>query len=298
MRVKHTRSGLRIPLLNANDAFFYGPITIGNPPQTFLMDFDTGSDLTWVSCRCKANSPQCLRRNQFFCEGSYTCRDTSKFYEIVYGSGSVDGNWMADKICIGPSFSGFCTDSSQKFLCGRSVNGDLADSDGTVGLAYNFGTLGASPLRFIFAEPYCKHKMFSIWMGKSMEHRGGELTICGANPSRYTGPIYWVPILRDDPFWTIRVHRVAIDEFTIRKFIPDEECDPDRLPNIVFTLGPGLNFIFRPRDYKAFYNPTQCSWLMFGTRHGNRWSFGTSFIERFYTIFDFKHARLGFAESI
>ncbi|CAJ0962226.1 unnamed protein product, partial [Mesorhabditis belari] len=323
MSIPRSNFGLRIPLLNENDAFFYGPITIGNPPQTFLVDFDTGSDLSWVTCKCRKGEDQCRRHNQFHCRTSRTCVDTREQFDIIYGSGAVKGAWMKDKLCMGPTFFGYCTDSSQRFICGRSIRGALADTDGSIGLAYNYGNLGESPLRFIFNQAYCKDKIFSIYMGKSMLYRNGELTICGVNPARFTGPIYWLPILQHDPYWTIQVHRVSIDGLTvwkapkhrkhwamidsgaslmdigteafngIRELIPDFECNPINMPNIVFTLGPNLEFMFTPKDYKAFYGSNHCSWLMFGNRTGNRWSFGTSFIERFYTIFDYKRARLG-----
>ncbi|XP_059630719.1 aspartic proteinase Asp1-like [Cornus florida] len=37
------------------NGFFYVSVNIGNPPKTYHLDIDTGSDLTWVQCEVPAN---------------------------------------------------------------------------------------------------------------------------------------------------------------------------------------------------------------------------------------------------
>ncbi|NXE69761.1 PEPC protein, partial [Calcarius ornatus] len=67
---------------------YFGEISIGEPPQKFLVLFDTGSSNLWVpSTDCK--SPACFNHAKFQPSASATFTPRGQSYNVSYGSGSV-----------------------------------------------------------------------------------------------------------------------------------------------------------------------------------------------------------------
>ncbi|NXQ26615.1 PEPC protein, partial [Alaudala cheleensis] len=67
---------------------YFGEISIGEPPQKFLVLFDTGSSNLWVpSTDCK--SPACFNHAKFKPKDSATFTPRGRSYTVSYGSGSV-----------------------------------------------------------------------------------------------------------------------------------------------------------------------------------------------------------------
>lgn len=124
-----------VELKDFQDAQYYGEISIGTPPQTFSVVFDTGSANLWVpSSRCKGFNLACFLHRRYASDKSDTfVRDGTPF-AIKYGSGSMSGFISHDKISVGSltlknaSFAEAVTEPGAAFV--------LSKFDGILGLAY------------------------------------------------------------------------------------------------------------------------------------------------------------------
>ena len=74
---------------------YIGGIKVGENNQPFIVLFDTGSNVLWVPL---ATCSGCYQNNRYTCSNS---KCTAKTDEIVYGMGSVKGNFATDLVTIG-----------------------------------------------------------------------------------------------------------------------------------------------------------------------------------------------------
>ncbi|XP_078424030.1 nothepsin isoform X2 [Cetorhinus maximus] len=318
-------------LSNYMDAQYYGEISIGTPPQTFTVVFDTGSSNLWVpSAYCISEACQLHQRFQSFFSTSYSPK--GNYFAIRYGTGQLMGVLGKDKLTIGN-----ITVNGQEF--GESVyepgsTFTLAHFDGILGLGYpSLAEGGAIPVfdRMMY-QGLLEEPIFSILINREAD---GELLLGGIDHSRYTGPINWVDVSQKG-YWQIEIQNITFQDTIIcrsgcsaivdtgtsliagpytslRHMFPDDsqtqlsrgelmvECKKiPMLPNLTFTIG-GVEYTLEAEDYIKKKEQAVCLYgfqaINIYSSKGPLWILGDVFLAKFYTIFDRGNDRVGFAKS-
>ncbi|KAF9898600.1 hypothetical protein BX616_003831 [Lobosporangium transversale] len=178
-------------LTNARNLGYTGIISLGTPPQSFEVVFDTGSDMIVIT------SDQC----QGTCESMphYTCNTCSKTpfsYNITYGDGSWGaGPIVADTVAIG----GLVIHDQQILDVTRSALDLSAYGPGIAGLVGLMPTSPVTnaipPLETIFKEKLLDMNVFSVYLTPSLVNKqGGSFLFGGIDSTKYTGSLNYVPI--------------------------------------------------------------------------------------------------------
>jgi len=325
-----------IPLSDYAEAQFYGPITIGTPPQEFKVVFDTGSSNLWVpSSKCTQIS--CKLHRRYDAEKSSTYKANGTSFEIMYGSGNISGVvsndvvGLADLTVKGQDFAEVVKESGMAFTFGKF--------DGILGLAFDSISVGhATPVWYnLINQGLVEQKMFSFWLAPNTTGMfGGQLTLGGYDKSLFRGELQYVPLSQEN-YWQIMMDGVI---FEYRNLCADRGCkaivdsgtsmitgptelvnlingqlgciisggecswlhcpDFSTLPDLTFQLA-GHSYTLTPKQYIMETGGTCMSCLMgmdIAEPVGPLWILGDKFMEKFYTVFDYENKRVGFAEAL
>ncbi|BFG02817.1 pepsin-2B-like [Drosophila madeirensis] len=300
---------------------YFGSISIGTPPQTFLVLFDTGSANLWIpSVNCY--SLDCYNHQQYFSGDSTTYQANGTVFSITYGSGSVSGILSTDVVTVaglqiaGQTFGEATTET------GTSM-GD-ATFDGIFGMAYaSLAVDGVQPPFYnLWNQSLVDAPVFSFYLetnGTQAASYGGELILGGSDASLYVGNLVYAPV-SSQAYWQFQMDGVTLGGttlctncqavadtgtslliapydiyLTILSLISQElSCTAiSSLPTLTITIS-GVPFQIPPSAYVVQVD-SACTLGIEYIQGTDFWILGDIFIGRYYTEFDLGNNRLGFA---
>ncbi|XP_078514910.1 pepsin A-like [Lissotriton helveticus] len=301
------------PMTNYMDMSYYGTISIGTPPQNFIVIFDSGSSNLWVpSVYCTSSA--CSNHNRFSPSSSSTFQSTSTSLSIGYGTGSMTGVLGYDNVEVGG-----LTITSQVFGLAYTEADFFSQTqfDGILGLAFpSLSEDNATPVfDNMWSQGLLSANLFSVYL--SPNGASGSVVIFGGyETSYYTGTLNWIP-LSAETYWQITLESISMNGNVIAcnggcQAIVDTgtsliaglspgisnvqnaigasqssngeyvvNCNSiSSLPDIVFTI----NGIGYPVPASAYIDQNYCS-SNFQETDGV-WILGDVFIRQYYVVFD------------
>uniref|UniRef100_A0A8C4RIB2 pepsin A n=1 Tax=Erpetoichthys calabaricus TaxID=27687 RepID=A0A8C4RIB2_ERPCA len=324
------------PLTNDYDLSYYGIISIGTPPQSFKVIFDTGSSNLWVpSIYCSSyacsnkplNHSLCLKFNP---TKSSTYRASSQTISVQYGTGAMSGILGYDTVTVGS-----IVDTNQIFGLSKNEPGSFlyyVEFDGILGLAYpSISASGATPVfDNMMSEGLVSQDLFSFYLSRNGQE-GSVVTFGGVDPAYYTGSIHWIP-LSSETYWQITVQNVKVKGQVVACVYGCEAIvdtgtsllvgDSNNINNILAWVGiykdqngqysvncnnigsmPDVTFVINGVEFalpaSAYVMQTSygCS-SGFSPSNDQLWILGDVFIREWYSIFDRANNMVGLAKAV
>ncbi|KAJ3339369.1 Vacuolar protease A [Entophlyctis luteolus] len=190
------------PLSNRKGGF-YASITLGTPPQSFIVDVDTGSSVLWVPSLSSTYL-------------GAASLDPNLPTSIQYGTGSVSGTAVQD------AFSwGNVSLKSMPFLAVTNEDTVMRQvmssrGDGILGLAFQYGLDTSrqhdTVMYYLASQNLIEAPQFSLWLNRSSadgsNDAAGEIILGRVDTNLYNGNLSLIPLSPIAPstdiyYWSI-----------------------------------------------------------------------------------------------
>jgi len=336
-----SRTGGSTAHRSAQASEYYGQVSVGSPPQTFLVVFDTGSgNLLLPSKECTDEA--CTGHKRYDAALSATAMQvayadqpktpvaadgTRDIVTITFGTGEMSGVYVRDNICLGQN--GICCKAD--FVAATDESDEpfsLVPFDGIFGLSLPQMAEGPafSILDELAGAGVLKEPLFSVFFGNDGEE--SQITFGEVKKELMASELFWAPVTTPG-YWQVEMRevflgkeklglcsgeshcQVAVDTGTSLLAAPSDvvatlvdtlsvnsDCSNiQSLPDLVFNVN-GHSLSLAAEDYVAQNGNTCTLGLMaldIPPPRGPLFIFGDPFLRKYYTVYDRKNMRVGFA---
>ncbi|KAG1776736.1 acid protease [Suillus placidus] len=201
-----TGDGNSVTLKNQGANLWYGSIAVGDPPESFTVQIDTGSaDLFLCSVRC---SLSCVGHQRYNARSSATSLDLCTPFVVEYGNRTeVSGDEYTDVV----ELAGYKA-INQTLGAADTYYPDFAASnapDGLAGLAFQeISSYGAAPFFQTLVDSHVLHKnVFGVSLSSQKDK--GELRVGGSNPSMYEPDTLTIVPVTVKGYWQIQLDGIS-----------------------------------------------------------------------------------------
>ncbi|KAH7481848.1 hypothetical protein KRP22_011189 [Phytophthora ramorum] len=231
----------QVPLHNFENDQYVGLVTVGTPPQSFRVLFDTGSSDAWLPDQ---SCSTCGDHARFVRHQSSSFQPTTETFRGIYGSGDSYGLVGIDGFTIGnysvPELA---------FAVLTEETGDIPAlaNDGVIGLAFAGMSKVAHPtiLDIVSNSNPDLMPVFAFHLTDETEeeasefHFGGyDLSVAGEGAALAKFPILTLPTATEPTYWTLAVS----DFHVVRQGKSSNLCEP----LCYAILDTGTSFIYVP----------------------------------------------------
>jgi len=322
-----------IAINDFEDAQYFGSISVGTPPQSVEVIYDTGSSNLWVPS-VKKGLHHIYKHDE---SSSYKANGT--IFKIEYGSGPVSGYYSSDTMHLGSVDVPDYTFAEVNNTKGLGAAYSIGKFDGICGFGWGGISVDGvqTPVEALVASGKLDEPVFAFYLGSG--GATGELLLGGVNPDHYTGDFDYVPVQETVPgrtgYWEVALGGIQISNASVTtatKAIIDSgtsllaapkadikhiaklvgakvvlpippfnreytiDCDA-AAPDIDITIG-GKVYTLTKDDY-IIKSGTECLFGMTGldvpAPAGPLYILGDVFMRAHYVKFDVGQKRLGFA---
>ncbi|KAJ6602795.1 acid protease [Mycena vulgaris] len=315
------------PLTDAEDSLWFGTITVGTPPQTLTVDFDTGSSDTFLpAVGCDST---CDGHTLYNPAASSTAVNTTDPFFLQFGAGNATGFIFTDTVKVaGVTAQAQAVGASNHYSVEFEV--DEFPPDGLVGMAFPaLSVFGDDPLFTTLAAQGTVPPVFGVKLAET----GSELFLGGVDTAQFTGAFRNVSLIEED-FYALALQALDVNSRTVATAngvvaIVDTGTtlligDPQGV-EILYSAIPGAkdaSAIIGDGFFTVPCNAIPTAGIVLGNQlfnvapaifnlgilEGNDcvggvvssegipfWVLGDIFLRNFYTVFDQGNSRVGFA---